>query len=197
MNRMWWIGAVLVGLPGCARGCSTPPPKHVPPVPPHSRTTPPTSARPPVAEAIKRAPRALVATVETALTIRLPERLKDAPFPGFDTLPRRRLRRFVAANHLVVTLRKAQMTILGQEVAASDTDAVRTSLRRAIESWSARSGVAANRLILAVDKDASPQAASSLRRVAMQAHSWRVVALAREGERLMEVHLSPPGQRRP
>ncbi len=189
---------LVLTLTGCGRGCDAPPIAAVgPPVTKRTLSGPrgrsdgakaPTPPRQPV-------PRSDADRAETSLRLTLPRRTQDDPFPGFSTLPRRRLRGFDPSRHLLATLRGDVVTLLGRTAHTTDPKALDGIMRAAIESWGERSGVAATRIVLVVARDVNAESAAALRMTAIGAHRWRVVTLARERGDLMEVQLSPPGKR--
>ena len=87
------------------------------------------------------------------------------------------------------------LELLGQKYDVTDAAAVQAAMRAAVEKWGQRSGVAATRIVLVVEKTADQKAAAALRTSALAAHNWRVVVLAKEAGHVMEVHLNPPRAR--
>lgn len=139
---------------------------------------------------------------EQALGVRLPRLPTEtgAPFPLAVTRPQRRLRGFDPERTLHVVRSPAEIRALGAtlELAkADDAERLRAFLRALVTSWTKRSGMAARRIVLVVDREVSAQSARALHRAAQQAHSWRVYALMRSKAGLVEVGLDPPPQSRP
>ena len=185
----WLLRAAALALvgPGCARGCQSPP---------EPESSPPIAPLPDVAIA----PRHPALAVETALGLRLPERHNAAILPGWDTFPWRRLTEFRSDQHLTVRIGAQGVAILERslDANAAHSDARITELLRwALDQWQKRSGIAANRLILAIDTNAERELIARVRNVALQASLWRVVGLSRDDEYLVELLLSPPPDRRP
>ena len=138
--------------------------------------------------------------VGAALGLTLPDRRNDAVLPALNTLPRRRLREFRVDRQLIVRVDRKTLRVLDSELSVSalvEDAPITTALRQAAQTWGQRSGVAATRLVLAFDKDVDRELAARVRRQAHIASSWRVVALAVEGDELYEVMLDPPPDRRP
>lgn len=130
----------------------------------------------------------------------LPQRKSSELLPGMGVLPYRRLHAFDPARQLTVTLNRDGMRLFErvlEPTKLSDEAAVTELLRWGMAQWAMRSGVAANRLYLALDASTQVADAARLRRLAMTAHTWRVVALARDGEDLVELLLDPPAPRTP
>ncbi len=191
-----WV-ALTLALGGCTRQCgSDPAPRAQATVhrPELAGTPSPADHNTPTAAPDR--PLDAAALVERALHVRLPERETDHVFPAMNTLPRRVLKRFDAERALVATLRGDTLHLMGATAPTHDPAALRALLRRAVEDWGQRSGVAATRLTLAVDRDADRTAASRVRKAALAAHTWFVVALSRDKGRVVEVTLSPPRPRR-
>jgi hypothetical protein len=177
---------VCVALIACGKGCDTEPP---PVLKPSSAPQP----RPPVAVLHP------AAAVERAHGIALPERKTGTVWPALHQLPYRKLVEFQPERHLVLALTRNGGHVLGQRFDAANDDDARlvAVLRQGHDDWQRRSGVAANRLVLAVDAVVPPEVAGRVRRLASEASQWRVVALARDGEVLVEVLLDPPPEQRP
>jgi len=178
--------AVLT-LAGCARGCGSDPPvaAQPPPAPPSD---------------VVRAPDHPAVAVENALGIRLPERHEAELLPGWPTFPWRRLAEFRPDQHLTLRVAPNGVGIFERSLDATtaQSDARVTELLRwALDAWQRRSGVAANRLVLAIDRNSDRDLVSRVRNVALQASLWRVVGLSRDGDQLTELLLSPPPDRRP
>ncbi len=115
-------------------------------------------------------------------------------------LPYRRLQEFKPDQHLIVAIAPTGVQVLERKLdlqRASNDAEVTLALRWAQGEWQRRSGVAANRAVLAIDRNAPPELVNRVRNVALQATLWRVVGLARDEDRLVEVLLSPPPERRP
>lgn len=176
------IPLLLLGLTGCARGCEDAPP----PAPVHA----------PAAHTSEPTPNQ---KLEHDLGLTLPERRTSEILPGLKTLPWRTLPAFDPAKALVVRLDPRGLQVLDDRLPADGlTDAaVRAMLRKASEAWRLRAGVQANRLVLAVDADTPPERMVQLRREALVAAPWRVVALAKDGGALVELALNPPPLQRP
>jgi hypothetical protein len=181
-----WRRSLLVltcALPACARGCTDSPPRH-------AATAP---AQAPIASA------ALVDNVERDLAIRLPERRSGTIVPGLATLPWRKLSLFEPKVNLVARIDAKGLHVLGDFLPTErlDDQAILAMLRKSADQWRLRAGIAPTRLVLAVDADVSPVLVGRIRRVAMTAGQWRVVALARDGSTLVELMLNPPPETRP
>lgn len=187
-----------LGAAGCGRGCDgAGPAATVAPTVATAASIAPqgaTTAVPAGVEAVQ--PPTGADAVAGAVGVALPERLTSDVLPGLATLPRRRLPSFDPRQHCVVRLDAEAATLLEARVANSAwsrDDAPLTALLRAgAEEWSRRSGVAAQRVVLAIDAAADRRAAAALRRVAHAARTWRVVMLTREGPDVWEVMLDPP-----
>lgn len=210
-GHAWAAALIVVATGGCARGCTEAEPSaHVAAFKSargsqaaqvggvetsHSgeaRANEALSARPP--------PNTLPDRVGAQLGIELPGRVTDTVLPGFSTFPRRRLQRFAPEKALVVRINDAGATALGEtwprDVTDDDTK-LQTAFRSLVQSWQQRSGTAANRVVLAFDRRTPGRLAARVRQAAHAAHSWRVVALAREDEVLFELMLDPPRTQRP
>ncbi len=188
-----WPGAVASLLGGCGGGCQEPAARR-----PEPQTAKATSVRADGPDAQARPSRTPVEVAEQALAVRLPERRKDDLVPALASLPRRHLVAFDARTAFVARLGPAGLQALDQTLAdpatASD-DAITALLRRAGSDYGVRAGVAANRLVLAVDRGTDRMLTARLRRLAQQAGRWRLVLLTREGDGLVEVWLDPPAPR--
>ncbi len=190
--RWQWgvVAAVMAATElGCARGCSREP---VPVAAPAAPSNPPVD--------VARAPVHPATAVETALDIRLPERSNAELLPGWPTFPWRRLTEFRPDQHLTVRVAKNGVSVFERslDANAAQSDARITELLRwALDAWQRRSGVAANRLVLAIDHRSDRDLVSRVRNVALQASLWRVVGLSRDEDQLTELLLSPPPDRRP
>ena len=174
---------VALALPACARGCGEAIPPPVPHVPaPAAQVKPPRSAHP--AEG-----------VEAATRTRLPERATSGLVPAMRSLPWRKLSGFDPGAALIVVVwpDRVDVPVLGLATTALDDEGKLTALVRQVrDAWEKRSGVAAQRVALVGAADASPLAVGRVRRLLQSAATWRVVALARDGDALVEVLLDPP-----
>jgi hypothetical protein len=177
--------ALLVALTACGKGCDAELPLPAPP--PATQPQAPAAARHPAA------------AVERAHGLALPERKSGTVWPALHQLPYRKLSDFQPERHLMLALKRDGGQILGQRFDPSTDDDARllADLRQGHDDWQRRAGVAANRLVLAVDATVPPEVAGRVRRLASEASQWRVVALARDGEVLVEVLLDPPPEQRP
>lgn len=183
------LAAALLSLSGCARGCDAPPPSAHAPSAPQVRAAP--------AEAPPAGHPALA--LEQALQLQLPERQLDGPLPGWSKLPFRKVSVRPDAE-LILAVNRQGLRLLERQLSAEQgqtDERLRELLRWGTGQWQARSGLAAQRLVLAVDRGAPPMLAAHARQVALGLQPWRVVALARDGDHLVELHLNPPGDRRP
>ena len=213
-----WASLVAIAAmtTACGRGCGS-----APQAPQGMETTTeaipavaaPTSASPTAAESaangaaangaatIGAAPAGPIARdVAGALGLDLPDRRNDAVLPALDTLPRRRLRQFEIDRQLIVRVDATTLRVLDTTLevkALVEDEAIVAALRKATQDWGVRSGVAATRLVLAFDRRVDRELAARVRRIAHAASSWRVVAIAVEGDDLYEVMLDPPPGRRP
>ncbi len=184
---------------GCGRGCSEPRQSDGPRP---KVTSSPTddSLRLPIAPTVTSAPRSPADAIELALGLTLPRRMQDDTLPSLATYPHRVLHDWTADRHLVASLHGDSLLLLGERLpfeSLRDEARLRTVMRSAAERWGTRSGTAATRLVLAIDRQTPPEDAAALRRVAMKSHNWHVVALVREGEQLVEVMLGPAPTKRP
>ena len=181
-------GLAAVAQLGCGRGCSREPaPAGAP-------------AAPAAPADVARSPEHPALAVEPALGIRLPERQDASLLPGWPTFPWRRLPEFRPDQHLTVRVASNGVGCLERSLdpTTAQSDARVTELLRwALDSWQRRSGVAANRLVLAIDRNSDRDLVSRVRNVALQASLWRVVGLSRDDDQLTELLLSPPPDRRP
>lgn len=137
---------------------------------------------------------------EKALDVALPLRVEDDIFPGLGTLPRRRLGSFDPGRNFIAKIHRDGVIIFDTAVSSADLDddeRLEATLRRSAEDYATRAGIAANRVVLVVDRNADRSLATRLRSAAHRARSWRVVALAREEGTLVEVMLDPPPASRP
>ncbi len=190
MNKRIFLLALV--LPGCSGGCDSP---RKPPQP----MAAPAPAAPP-APAVAPQPPDLNATVEHELNLQLPERRSGVVLPGLQTLPYRRLREFDPAKNLVLRVTQRGLSILEKALPIEqlqNEQALTEILRWAQGQWATRTGLAPIRLVLVADKSMQPQQMAVLRRVALTTGTWRLVALARDGEVLVELALNPPPERRP
>lgn len=175
---------LLLGLTGCARGCSD---AAVPVAAPAEQRQPP------------RAPHTHLQRVEAQLGVQLADRATGTILPGLVTLAWRALPAFDPNRALVATLDGRGLAVLGEAVPIAQLDEpnVRSALRKSAEAYRLRAGVQANRLVLAIDARVPPGQATLVRKAAMLAGQWRVVALAQDGGVLVEVMLDPPPESRP
>lgn len=177
--------APLLALTACAKGCEGPAPELPPAV---------TDAGLAKADDPNRLP------VERALDLQLPDRRGGTVLPAIQMLPYRRLTGFEIDKNLVARLDEHSLKLLEREVRderLDSDDAILTMLRMAAQDYRERAGLEPNRLVLAVDVRVPVELTSRVRQVALKAGQWRVVALARDGEQLVELSLSPPPDRRP
>ncbi len=177
--------APLLALTACAKGCDGPPPQ-LPPVAIDAGTA--------KADDPNRMP------IERALDIQLADRRGGTILPAMEMLPYRRLPGFEADKNFVARLDEHALKILDREARderLDSDDAITTTLRMAAQDYRDRAGLEPNRLVLAVDARVPAELTSRVRKVALKAGQWRVVALARDGEQLVELALSPPPERRP
>ncbi len=176
--------APVLALSACAKGCESPPPAVPPAV---------TDAGQAKADDPNRLP------IERELDLQLPDRRGGAVLPGLQMLPFRRLTGFEAKKNLVARLDAHSLKILEREVRDERLQfdiAITTTLRSAAQDYRQRAGLEPNRLVLAIDAGVSQELTTRVRKLALQASQWRVVALARDGEQLVELSLSPPPDRR-
>jgi hypothetical protein len=192
-SAMLALSAALAAPSGCARGCSGPGGDS-----PAAATPQPQPSAAPAAQAALGGHPALA--VEQALQIQLPERQIDGLLPGWSKLPFRKapgakvdLELTLAVTAQGVRLLERQLTV---DQAQTD-ERLRELLRWGTGQWQQRSGLAAQRLVLAIDRGAPPMLAAQVRQMALGLQPWRVVALARDGDHLVELHLNPPADRRP
>lgn len=185
LNALWW--ALLAATPACARGCGGT--TVLPPLEP-------TATQDATVRVLHPAD-----AVEKALMVRLVERRSPRQLlPGWSMLPWRRLHELRPDQHLILRVSAAGLGILERTLdaqASLDPQRVTELLRWAVGQWQSRAGVAANRLILAVDADATDETLALVRHAALTAGQWQVVAVARDQEYLVELMLNPPPQRRP
>jgi hypothetical protein len=177
--------APLLALSACAKGCEGPPPE----VPP---------AISDVGQAKSDDPNRL--PVERALDLQLADRRGGAILPAIQMLPYRRLTGFEVDKNFVARLDEKSLRVLDREAREErlqDEDAIMTVLRMAAQDYRERAGLEPNRLVLAVDAKVPVELTSRVRKVALKAGTWRVVALARDGEQLVELSLTPPPEHRP
>lgn len=189
--RPWTLTLLgLAMLASCSRGRAgaTDPSVQAPAVPSQASPSPlPKPAHPAMA-------------MEQALQIQLPERQIGEVLPGWTRLPFRKLTEFTENQQLVVAISAQGVRLLERRLTADQvqTDERLTELLRwATDQWQRRSGLAANRLVLAADRSAAPMLVAQVRKVALGLQPWRVVALARDGDHLVELSLNPPPDRRP
>ncbi len=175
---------LLLALTGCARGCSDPP------VPVAAPIEQPQLPRPPLTH---------LQRIEAQLGIQLADRATGTMLPGLVTLAWRVLPDFDPNQALVATLDGRGLAMLGEVVPIAQLDEpnVRAMLRKSAEAFRLRAGVQANRLVLAIDARVPPSQAVLVRKAAMLAGQWRVVALAKDGGVPVEVMLDPPPDSRP
>ncbi len=177
--------APLLALSACAKGCEGPSPELPPAV---------TDAGPPRADDPNRLP------VERALDLQLADRRGGTNFAAIQMLPYRRLPAFELDKNFVVRLDEHALRALEREVRderLDNDDAILTALRMAAQDYRERAGLEPNRLVLAVDARVPADLTARVRRLALKAAQWRVVALARDGDQLVELSLTPPIDRRP
>jgi len=168
---------------GCARGCQGEAPAAAPAGAP-ARPVAPADGSP--------------AAIEGHFAIVLPQRLSSDVLPGMPTLPYRRLPGFEPSRQLALVLDRNGLRLLERAVPVaqmSEDAAITELLRWGMTQWATRTGLAANRLVLVLDASLKAEDAGRVRRLAMTANTWRVVALARDGDALVELMLDPPGAR--
>ena len=173
------ICLLVASASGCARGCQGEPPAVAPVRAPEPPKTP-------------------AASLEGQLHVVLAQRKSSDLLPGMATLPYRRLPEFAAAHQLLLVADRAGLHMLEHSVPTekmSDDAAVTELLRWGMSQWATRSGLAANRLVVVLDASLQTADVARLRRLAMTANTWRVVALARDGDTLVELLLDPPAGR--
>lgn len=186
-------GAAIAGPSGCARGCSGP--DSAAEAPPQAQPSAPNAAQ---AAAVPGGHPALA--VERALQIQLPERQIDGLLPGWSKLPFRKAPGAKVDVELTLAVTGQGVRLLERQLTvdqAQTDDRLRELLRWGTGQWQLRSGLAAQRLVLAIDRGAPPMLAAQVRQIALGLQPWRVVALARDGDHLVELHLNPPADRRP
>ena len=177
--------APLLALTACAKGCEGPPsdlPQAV------------SDAGPSRADDPNRLP------IERVLDVQLADRRGGTILPAMQMLPYRRLLSFEADKNFIARLDEHSLRVLEREAREErlqNDDAIVTVLRMAAQDYRERAGLEPNRLVLAVDARVPSDLTSRIRRLALKAGQWRVVALARDGEQLVELSLSPPQERRP
>jgi len=133
-----------------------------------------------------------VSALELRFGIRLPPRRGSQVMPTAQALPWRTIRGFEPDKALVTRLDASGLHTLGVDLAASATDdELGSHFRLAAELWRRRAGVAATRLVLAMDDGVGPELAARVARTAVSAAPWRVGVLARDGDQLVEVVLNP------
>lgn len=150
-----------------------------------------------VVDAPVTAPASLAEALEAQWRIRLPERLQDKTLPALAHLPRRRLDAFAANNELWLVVDKSLSARLttGTELTPTmlaDDATLTTALRTAASAWRERAGVAPTVLRLAADREVPGTELGRVRRLALQAHPWRVSLLVRDGEQMAELMLNNP-----
>ena len=74
----------------------------------------------------------------------------------------------------------------------ADDASLTTALRTAASVWRDRAGVAPVVLRLAADREVPGTELGRVRRLALQAHPWRVSLLVRDGEQMAELMLNNP-----
>lgn len=175
----------LLLLTACGKGCDGPEPK-LPAV---------------VADVtVARADDPSLLPIERELDLRLPDRATGTVLPVMAMLPYRKLPNFEVGKHLVARIDAHSLKILEREVrdARFDSDEdVLTLFRLAAQDFRERAGLEPNRLVLVVDALTPVQVTGRLRQLAITAQEWRVVALAKEGQGLVELTLMPPPSHRP
>lgn len=185
------LTVAIAGASGCSRGCSGPPP---PPVAGNSATPADAAAQKP---AVSGHP---AAALEQALQLQLPERQIGDLLPGWKRLPFRKLAELKENQQLVIAVSAQGVRLLEKTLSPEQAETeqrLSELLRWATDQWQRRSGLAANRLVLAADRNAPPMLVAQVREVALALQPWRVVILARDGDHLVELSLNPPPQRRP
>ncbi len=182
-------------LSGCSRGCNSERPGTA-----NTSQAIKSVQLPSATTATRAQPMGLADAIEAQFGFELPDRVTGKVFPAMATFPYRRLRDFDVGRNLVVRLNSKGLDVLQQHVSVADwhdETELRKVLRLAGEQWGQRSGVAATRLYLVVEHGLDARVAGRVRRIAMTSGAWRVVGLARDGDLLMELLLSPaPRQRR-
>lgn len=175
--------AVTLATCGCARGCEPEPP------PPQPRPAPAPQVQQHPAEPVER-----------ALGLHLPERRTGTELPAMTTLPHRKLLVFQPDRHLIVAVTAQRVRLFERELTGADLadEAKLTELLRwGLQQWQQRSGLGANRLVLAIGQGTPPELVGRVRRLAMTANTWRVAAVARDGDGLVELMLDPVPAQRP
>lgn len=175
--------APLLALTACARGCEGPEPQ-LPAV---------TDAGATKSDDPNRLP------VERALDLQLADRRGGTILPAMAMLPYRRLTGFEVDKNFVARLDEHALKILDREVRDEFLDSdesVLTALRMAGQDYRERAGLEPNRLTLVIDARVPADLAGRVRRLALKAGQWRLVGLARDGDQLVEISLTPPGDRR-
>lgn len=140
------------------------------------------------------------AALEQALQLQLPERQIGDLLPGWKRLPFRKLAELKENQQLVIAVSAQGVRLLEKTLSPEQAETeqrLSELLRWATDQWQRRSGLAANRLVLAADRNAPPMLVAQVREVALALQPWRVVILARDGDHLVELSLNPPPQRRP
>lgn len=171
---------------GCARGCQSPDAPLPPPASTLEPALPPADGSP--------------AAIEQHLHVVLAQRTSSDVLPAMAMLPYRRLAGFDPTRQLIATLNRDGLRMFERTLEPaklSDEAAMTELLRWGMAQWATRSGTAANRLYLALDASTQVADAARVRRIAMAANTWKVVALARDGEKLVELLLDPPTPRVP
>lgn len=179
------FAALLLGLSACGKGCEGASPE----LPPAALDAGSRNAADP-----NRLP------VERALDVQLPDRRGGTILPAMEMLPYRRLNTFDVAKNLVARLDEHALRILEREARDERLDseeAITTTLRMAAQDYRERAGLEPNRLVLVVDARVPMEVTGRVRRVALKSGQWRVVALARDGDQLVELSLTPPPDHRP
>ena len=177
--------APLLALSACTRGCEGPSPELAPVV---------SDAGQAKSDDPNRLP------VERALDIQLADRRGGGILPAMQMLPYRQLAEFDASKNFVVRLDEHSLRALEREARderLDSEDAIMTTLRMAAQDYRERAGLEPNRLVIVADARVPMDLTGRVRKVALKAGQWRVVALARDGEKLVELSLSPPPDHRP
>lgn len=174
----------LLALTACGKGCENQGPE-LPPRPdvPVSRPADPN-----------------LLPVERALDLRLPDRRGGSILPGLSLLPFRRLPNFDLDKNMVARLDAHSLKVLEREAKDERLNVdenVLTTLRLGAQDYRERAGLEPNRLVLVVDAGTPMEVTGRIRQLALRAAQWRVVALARDGDQLVELSLVPPPERRP
>lgn len=177
--------APLLALSACAKGCDGPLPEVPPPISDVAQGR---------SEDLNRLP------VERTLDLQLADRRSGAILPVMQMLPYRRLPNFEVDKNFVARLDEHSLRVLDREARDDrlrDDDAIAATLRMAAQDYRERAGLEPNRLVLAVDARVPMDLTSRVRRVALKSGQWRLVALARDGDQLVELTLTPPPEHRP